>query len=294
MKHSLLKSKTDALIVIIRDQFTGVFLVPSTGPSGSFSIILFSLASRVMRVANRRAWLADFWHGDRKWFTVGDASRGEAERGDTRSGDGEVVCGGGMLDSLQSHSLSPPLSLSLVEPLRSSLLIIYALFSLSLSLSISLSAPREPLENSVKVSSPRRVVSLWEFEGRVVSLFNPLPLPLSLSRCSCASIVFRVLSWRRSQRNQTRNARSDFENARSFWNGRTFWIAHPHRPFSTSYLVSSFLSFSADLPGDRPPRYVLTLRLTKSWKRAFRFSVLRSYYERIVTLHTILRNSHGF
>jgi len=55
MKHSLLKSKTDALIVIIRDQFTGVFLVPSTGPSGSFSIILFSLASRVMRVANRRA-----------------------------------------------------------------------------------------------------------------------------------------------------------------------------------------------------------------------------------------------
>lgn len=106
-----------------------------------------------MRIANRRAWLADFWHGDRKWFTVGDASRGEVERGDTRSSNGEV-CGGGVLDSLQSHSL-PSLFLS---RWTSSFFSPCNIWSLPLSLSPFLS-PHRGSRLKTRSKSRRRVAS---------------------------------------------------------------------------------------------------------------------------------------
>jgi len=92
-----------------------------------------------------------------------------------------------------------------------------------LSLSLSLSpAPQESLENSVKVSSPRRVVSLWGFEGTVVSLSIPcrcMP-PRLLTVCALLHLAClpppSVTTSRTNAlqpRNQTRNVRSDFENA---------------------------------------------------------------------------------
>lgn len=154
-------------------------------------------------------------------------------------------------------ALSPshPFSSSPPEPFRSSFPITR---DLSVSLSISLFCARESLENSVKVSSSRRVVSLWGFEGRIVSLSIPLPrwFTLSLFARSTESSYAPTLSPMTTlseppfRRNQTRNARSDFEN-RSLSFG-AFWVAHPRRPFSAPSLSRFFLSFMADLFGDRP------------------------------------------
>lgn len=116
-----------------------------------------------------------FGTGHRKWFTAGDASRGEAERGDTRSAARSSARGLRArfpLVSFLSVSLPLPLYLCLSFPA----FIPPPCNAQSLSFSVSLSAPWESLENSVKVSSSRRVVSLWGFEGRVVSLSIPPPL----------------------------------------------------------------------------------------------------------------------
>lgn len=176
--------RTDApiyIVAIICVQFIDVFLVPSVGPSGPF-IILFPLASRVMRVANRRAWLADFWHGDRKWFTVGDASRGEAERGDTRNG--EVVRGGGVLDSLQSNSLS------LVEPLCSSLPVIYDLF-LSLHFSRRAAGVAWKLGQSLVAASRRLALGIRR-KGRFS--FQPSTVAsVSVAMLVCSDCISRSL-----------------------------------------------------------------------------------------------------
>lgn len=247
---------------IIRDQFIDVLLLlrcPSAGPSGPF-IILFPLASRVMRVANRRAWLADFWHGDRKWFTVGDASRGEAERGDTRSGNGEVVCGGGVLDSLQSHSLSLSRSIS-------SLFSSCNIWSLPLSAFLS---PRRGSRLKTRSKSRRRVASFRFRDSKEGSFLFPTRYRY-LYLCRMLRLYFAYshddVAGASVIRRETPGPFS--RTPALFWTRELFGsrirVVLFHR---RTYLVSSFLSFS-DLSGDRPPCYILALRLTKSWKRAF-------------------------
>lgn len=140
--------------------------------------------------------------------------------------------------------------------------------SLSLFLSVSLSAPRESLENSVKVSSSRRVVSLWGFEGRVVSLSIPPPLLRSPSDSRVYSTSSIPPSRRdgvvgaNAHRNQTRNARTDFKRTLPLFLARRGLFgsrAHPRRSFSVPGLSRFFLSFLADLSGDHPPAHFATL-----------------------------------
>lgn len=229
-----------SVATIIRDQFIGVLLLPSAGPSGPF-IILFPLASRVMRVANRRAWLADFWHGDRKWFTVGDASRGEAERGDTKSGNGEVVCGGGVLDSLQSHSLSLSRSIS-------SLFSSCNIWSLPLSLSLSaFLSPRRGSRLKTRSKSRRRVASFRFRDSKEGSFLFPAHYRyLYLCRDACVSRLYFAYSHDDVAgasviRRETPGPFS--RTPRSLLDARTFWVAHPCRPFSAPDLSRFFLSF---------------------------------------------------
>lgn len=110
-----------------------------------------------------------------------EARRNEAIRRATRS---SVLRGWRALDSLQVCSLSRPLALG-----RSALLSRDPLYP-SLSRSLSLFAPQESLENSVKVSSPRRVVSLWGFEGSFLfsTPYRCLPPPFCALQLYFASL----------------------------------------------------------------------------------------------------------
>jgi len=93
----------------------------------------------------------------------------------------EVVCGGGVLDSLQSNSFS------LVEPLCSSLPVIYSL-SLSLSLSSFLS-PRRRSRLKTRSKSRRRVASSRFGDSKEGSFLFP-----TLYRCASVFVAMPVCS----------------------------------------------------------------------------------------------------
>jgi len=149
---------------------------------------------RESRIGERDWWT--FGTGHRKWFTAGDASRGEAKRGDTRSAARSSARGLRARFPLVSF-----LSLSLF--LRSSLPITRNLFSSLLSLSLFLS-PRRGSRLKTRSKSRRRVASSRFGDSKEGSFLFP-----SLCRyfalhptLAHSAFLFRVLSrWRcRSQR----------------------------------------------------------------------------------------------
>lgn len=137
------------------------------------------------------------------------------------------------------------LSLSLVEPLRSSLGIIYNLL-LSLSLSPFLS-PSRGSRLKTRSKSRRRVASSRFGDSKEGSfLFPTLYRRLYLRRGARVLRLYFASSHddvAGAKRNQTRNARSGSrERSRSLF-GRAFWVAYPRRPFSEPDLSRFFLPF---------------------------------------------------
>lgn len=184
----------------------------------------------------------------------------------------EVVCGGGALDSLQSHSLSPFLRLDLFA-LPS---LITCDFPLSLSFSRCFSRRGSRLKTRSK--SRRRVASSRFGDSKEGSFLFPTLVasphrgePNRALSYYPPTTLFRVVSFfllpslalaeeRRlsvPHRNQTRNARSDFENARSpFAKTETFWVASFRVAlFQRPSLSRFFLSFLADLSGRSPATF---------------------------------------
>lgn len=202
-----------------------------------------------------------------------EARQNEAIRGaaTTRSSVGMVCSIPSSLIPSLSLSLPlphphPSLSLPLIEPLRSSLPVIYGLF---LSLSPFLS-PRRGSRLKTRSKSRRRVASSRFRDSKEGSFLFPT---LYRRHCLCRDARVLRLYFASSHddvagasviRRETPGPIS--RTLALFWTRRTFWVAHVRVVLfqRRTYLVSSFLSFSADLSGDRPPCYILALRLTKS------------------------------